>query len=141
MQQIKIYTIGKVKERWLQEGIQEYTKRLKPSISIEWILAKNTQQLEQLLTHEPRYFSLDPQGKLFTSEAFSLWMEEAFVKGGSRLSLVIGGAEGLSEALKKRSKQLISFSPLTFTHQMFRLLLLEQIYRAFEIKKRSAYHK
>lgn len=141
MHKIKVYTIGKIKESWLEEGIAEYTKRLKPVASFEWILAKNLEQLEHLLESESSFFALDPLGKAFTSESFAKWIETTLVQEGSRLSLVIGGSEGLSDQLRKRAKLLFSLSPLTFTHQMTRLILLEQVYRAFEISKGTAYHK
>lgn len=141
MLRIKIYTIGKIKETWLEEGIEEYQKRLKPSVIIEWHLLKTFFQLEQSLSSEASFIALDPNGKSLTSKAFSDWLQKFFIKNGSRLTFVIGGPEGLSKEIKERAQDLISFSPLTFTHQMMRLLFLEQLYRAFEIKKGTPYHK
>ncbi len=137
MRKIKIFTVGKTKESWLQEALDEYTKRLKPHLSLEWHLAKNSDQLSTLLEKETHYICLDIKGAAFSSEEFSEW----FQKTGSRLSFVIGGAEGLSEAIKAKAALKISISPLTFTHQLARLILIEQLYRALEIEKGSSYHK
>jgi len=141
MYKIKIYTVGKSKESWLNAGLEEYTKRLKTEMTIEWILAKNSLSLDEYLQKESYYLALDPQGLSFSSEAFSALMLKEFIKGGSRIVFVIGGAEGLSKAAKSRAKFLISLSPLTFTHQLTRLVLIEQLYRALEIEKGSSYHK
>jgi len=141
MFKIKIITIGKIKESWLEEALQEYTIRLKKGLSIEWVLAKNTQQLEALIEKESAYCCLDPQGKAFTSEEFAVWFQKELVKGGARMTLIIGGDIGLSSKVKKEASTLISLSRLTFTHQLTRLILLEQIYRALEIERGSPYHK
>lgn len=110
-------------------------------MTIEWILVKDSKELDLLLEKETHFLSLDPQGKSFSSETFSEEVQRQLIKGGSRLTFVIGGAEGLSASAKARSALLISLSPLTFTHQLTRLILLEQIYRAFEIAKGTGYHK
>lgn len=141
MFKLKIITVGKTKEAWLSQGIQEYTTRLKNVMSIEWSLAKNDLQLDQYLEKEASYIALDPQGILMSSEEFSKKLHEQLLKKGSRLTLVIGGSDGLSKAQKNKADFLLSLSALTFTHQITRLVLLEQIYRAVEIEKGSAYHK
>lgn len=141
MYRIKVLTVGKTKEAWLDQGIEEYITRLKKILHFEWILAKNDAQLEQFLEKETTYICLDPRGKSLTSEKFSELFIKQLEKEGSRLSFVIGGAEGLSEKMKKRASLLISLSPLTFTHQLTRLILVEQIYRALEIDRGSPYHK
>lgn len=141
MYRVKIFSIGKTKESWLIEAVEEYEKRLTSHLEIEWILAKDTKQLQALLDKENSFIALTPTAKQFTSEEFAeqiyFWLE----KFGSRLSFVIGGAEGLSKELLNKASDSISFSKLTFTHQMTRLLLVEQIYRASEIQKGSHYHK
>jgi 23S rRNA (pseudouridine1915-N3)-methyltransferase len=137
MYKLKIFSIGKTKEAWLKEAIEEYSKRLEPILSIQWILAKDDPQLLALLAKESSYIALDPKGKMFTSEEFSTWM----LKQESRLNLVIGGAEGLPPQIADQAQAKISLSKLTFTHQLTRLILVEQIYRAFEIDKGSQYHK
>ncbi|MBS0648374.1 MAG: 23S rRNA (pseudouridine(1915)-N(3))-methyltransferase RlmH [Verrucomicrobia bacterium] len=141
MIKIKILTIGKSKENWLQEALAEYEKRLRPFCTFEWILAKNDVQLEEFSKKEGKFIALDPQGKSMTSEKFAAWLSKAAINYHSRLAFVIGGAEGLSPALKAQSSFLWSLSPLTFTHQITRLILLEQIYRAYEINRGSDYHK
>lgn len=140
MLKLKIFSIGKNKERWLEEAIQEYTKRLQPTMSIEWIWAKDSSHLVELVRKEPFVICLDPAGQMHKSEQFAAYLQQAWISGKSRLVFVIGGAEGLPIDLKK-NYPLISLSSLTFTHQLTRLILIEQIYRAMEILKGSDYHK
>lgn len=140
MLKLKIISVGKTKEEWLDMAIQEYVKRLKPSLTCEFVWTKNSEQLLQLAEKEQLCISLDPNGDLMNSENFAHFIQSQFEKGGSRLTLIIGGAEGLPAKLKETT-HLISLSPLTFTHQVTRLVLLEQIYRAFEIIKGTKYHK
>lgn len=140
MLKLKIISIGKTKEAWLEQAITEYVKRLTPVMQIEFVLAKDNAQLLTLLEKEPLYICCDANGQSFTSEEFSTYIHKKFTEGGSRLSIVIGGAEGLPPALKTHSN-LISLSPLTMTHQIVRLILIEQIYRALEIGKGTNYHK
>lgn len=140
MQKIRFLSVGKTKEIWLEEGLQEYITRLKSTHSIEFIWAKNDSQLIALAEKEPHRICLDPTGKLLTSEEFSQFLRKNLELGGSRLAFIIGGAEGLPPELKT-TNMLLSLSPMTFTHQLSRLILLEQIYRAVEIDKGTAYHK
>ena len=140
MLKLKILSVGKSKETWLEDAMQEYAKRLKPYLSIEWLWAKDNSQLVDWAKKESSVICLDPAGRLLTSEQFATFIEQAWEKGGSRLTFIIGGAEGLPMELKTHSP-LISLSPLTFTHQITRLVLIEQIYRAIEIKRGSPYHK
>lgn len=141
MIKIKIYSVGKTKEEWLQSALALYEERLKSSLSFEWILAKNDEQLKQFLEKEANFICLDPLGKQHSSEEFSLFFRKSIQEAGSRLSFVIGGPEGVAPPLKAKSKALLSFSRLTFTHQIARLILVEQIYRTLEIEKGSSYHK
>ncbi|MBA3815587.1 MAG: 23S rRNA (pseudouridine(1915)-N(3))-methyltransferase RlmH [Parachlamydiaceae bacterium] len=140
MHKLRILSIGKTKESWLEEAIDEYLKRLSKIICIEFVWAKNDEQLLALASKEPTLVCLDANGKMMNSEAFSTFIVKKFEEGGSRLAIVIGGAEGLPTKLKQHPT-LISLSPMTFTHQLVRLVLVEQIYRAFEIDKGSCYHK
>lgn len=140
MYKLKIISIGKTKEKWLNEAVDEYLKRLKPYVQIETLWAKDNHQLIDWCQKEDAFICLDPQGSLHSSESFSRFLIQQWEKEGARLTLVIGGAEGLPQILKKKN-QLISLSPLTFTHQMTRLILIEQIYRAIEIHRGSNYHK
>jgi 23S rRNA (pseudouridine1915-N3)-methyltransferase len=141
MIKIKIYSVGKTKEEWLQAALDEYERRLKPSIAFEWILAKTDEQLKQYLEKEPHFILLDPKGKQYSSEGFSSFLLKAIQDHHARLTFAIGGPEGFTQELKNKAKTLISLSSMTFTHQMTRLILIEQIYRAIEIDKKSAYHK
>lgn len=140
MYKIKILTIGKTKETWLETALAEYYKRLKTTAQIEFILAKEDHHLLSLVEKEPLVIGLDAGGILMKSEAFSTYLMEKLEQGGARLTFVIGGAEGLPQVLKTKCP-LVSLSSLTFTHQIVRLVLVEQIYRAFEINKNSPYHK
>lgn len=137
MIKIRILSIGKNKESWLTEALDDYTARLQRTAKIEWLFVETNTDLEKKL--DGHTIALDPIGRAFTSEQFSEYLLREIEKGGSRLTFIIGGPEGLPPSLKKLP--LISLSPLTFTHQMARLLLVEQIYRAFEIEKGSPYHK
>lgn len=140
MLHIKILSVGKTKETWLEEALQEYLKRLKPVAAFEFVWAKNDAQLLSLTEKEPLLICLDPDGREMTSTEFADFLQKKFVEGGSKVAFVIGGAEGLPPSLKASAQQ-ISLSRMTFTHQVTRLVLLEQIYRAFEIAKGSKYHK
>ena len=140
MLKLKIFSIGKTKESWLEDALQEYIKRLKPFMTIEWIWAKDNSQLTEYASKELTVICLDPEGELLTSQRFASFFDLSWQKGGSRLAIVIGGAEGLPSPLKIKYP-LISLSRLTFTHQMTRLILIEQLYRSIEISKGSNYHK
>jgi 23S rRNA (pseudouridine1915-N3)-methyltransferase len=140
MYKVKILTIGKIKDDWLEKAISEYVKRLKPILEIEFHLARNHSQLLQWIEKETHILCLDAQGKLMNSEKFSDFILAHLLEGGSRSTFVIGGAEGLPDSVKSKYP-LISLSPMTFTHAMVRVILIEQIYRAFEIAKGSRYHK
>ena len=157
---VNIRIVGrKTSEPWLEEGVQMYETRLQSSnVDVETTWHKdNTALLKGVEADQNKQHAvvlMDPLGKATTSEVFADKLYDWLEQGGSRLSFVIGGAEGLPPELKypssygKNGKQnaatsypLISLSALTFTHQFARLLLIEQIYRASEIRKGSGYHK
>lgn len=140
MLKLKIFSVGKTKEDWLERAIDEYLKRLQKIVHVECIWAKTDAQLLELIEKEPLVIYCDSEGVQYTSEEFSNFLVKKFIEGSSRLAIVIGGANGLPLAIKK-SKELLSFSKMTMTHQMIRLFLIEQVYRAFEIQKGSKYHK
>jgi 23S rRNA (pseudouridine1915-N3)-methyltransferase len=139
MLKLKLISVGKTKEEWLDAAIDEYTKRLKPVMAIEFLWVKNDEQLIAAVEKESGVVCLDAAGKQMTSEQFASFISKSFEDNGSRLTLVIGGAEGLPPKLK--NYPLISLSLMTMTHQIVRLVLMEQMYRAFEILKGSKYHK
>ena len=141
MFRLRILSVGKTKEQWLEEAIDEYCKRLQSVVKIEFLWVKSDEQLVQAALKEARFLCLDSKGSMRSSEEFSSFIMHQFQTGGSRLAIVIGGSEGLPPLLRQSCQALISLSPMTFTHQMARLLLLEQIYRAFEIDRGSQYHK
>jgi len=159
---INIRIVGrKSSEPWLEEGVDMYEKRLRPSnVEVDTTWHKDNVALMKGIdmdrSKNHKVICLDPTGTQPTSEKFTENVYQWLDQGGSRLSFVIGGAEGLPAELKYPSYSsgkkgsnkknsdapiLISLSVLTFTHQFARLLLIEQIYRATEIKKGSGYHK
>lgn len=138
---IKILAVGRPKEPWIEEGIAEFARRLSGSCQLSCLWVADDTQLIRQVAKERLIVLLDPQGKQLTSEGFAPWMEALLVKGGSRLTFVVGGADGLPQELKNPSFETISLSTLTFTHQLARLVLAEQIYRAFEILRGSPYHR
>ena len=157
---IKIYAIGHLKEAYLKQGINEYLERLKPYTQVEIIEVndesvmnnpsnkeieniknKEGHKIVKLLKNDEYVIGLDLVNKQPTSPEFAKYLEEKFVLGGANLSFVIGGSYGLSDELKKRCNDRIGLSNMTFLHQMTRLILLEQIYRAFKINRNEVYHK
>jgi 23S rRNA (pseudouridine1915-N3)-methyltransferase len=140
MIKIQIFSVGKTKEDWLEQAIAEYRKRLQSLVAFEFIWCKDDKALESQVEKAGAAIGLDPAGQEFSSEAFATFVDRQIVAGGSQLAFVIGGAEGLPQGLKQKL-QLVSLSRLTFTHQITRLILIEQIYRSLEILKGSKYHK
>lgn len=157
---IKLFVIGKIKDEYLKIGINDYITRIKPYASIEVYEVKdesikqnpNNKDIEKakdiegerilkLLKKDDYLIALDLNKKQFTSEEFAVLLNDSLVKNNASISFVIGGSYGLSDGLKNRSNYSLSLSNLTFTHQMSRLILLEQIYRAFKINNNETYHK
>lgn len=138
-----IYIVGKKSagEEWISQGCQEYEKRLSPVMNVHTHFLKSDAELIKYARQaKGTIFAMDENGKQLTSPNFSSVLFKGFEDGGSVVSFIIGGFDGLPDEIKS-SYKLISLSKLTWTHQMARLLLLEQIYRAAEIRKGSAYHK
>ena len=140
MLHLHILTIGKTKEKWLEEALREYIRRLSNTLTINIVIAKDDTHLFSLAEQYPQIICLDPTGREMSSEQFSTFVTSQFEQGGSHLTFIIGGAEGLPQGMKS-TYPLISLSRLTFTHQITRLVLLEQVYRALEIARGSKYHK
>lgn len=154
---IKIIALGKVKEKFLKEGTEEFLKRLTPYASVEIIelpaieikdehLVKKVLQEEgeKILSYiKPQAYAitLEINGKMLSSEEFSKKIEELTNDGISEIVFVIGSSCGLSEVVSSRANFKLSLSKMTFLHQFARLLLTEQIYRAFKIIKGETYHK
>ena len=137
MIRLKVIVQGKSREEWLFAALSEYEKRLRGRIFFEWVYADTPQALAKLALQEKILVALDVSGDPLDSPAF----HARFIKLGSRASFVIGGPEGLSEEILNHAAWRWSLSPLTFTNQMVRLVLVEQIYRAAEIDRGSPYHK
>lgn len=157
---IKLVTIGKLKEKYLKEGIAEYSKRLSRFTKVEiieladektpdkasqlenqQILAKEGERILSKIADREFVIALAIEGQQFPSEKFSLVIEDASIKGFSNITFIIGGSLGLSSQIKERANILMSFGKLTLPHQLMRLVLIEQIYRAFMIQQGSPYHK
>ena len=130
MMRIKIISPGKHREPWLIQALSEYEKRLTRDVKLEWVFPK------ELTVKEEKYSLLDVQGKVLTSEEFS-----TFLTSKPHHTFVIGGPEGPPKQIIENASFRFSLSLMTFTHQLVRLILLEQIYRGIEISKGSPYHK
>jgi 23S rRNA (pseudouridine1915-N3)-methyltransferase len=154
---VKLITVGKLKEKYLKDGIAEYIKRLGRFTKFESIeltdektpdnaseaenkaiLDKEGQRILAKVGDRDYVIALAIEGKQFPSEQFAKELEQATLRGYSDITFIIGGSLGLSPKVKKRANQLMS---LTFPHQLMRLILVEQIYRAFMIQQGSPYHK
>ena len=128
-------------EDWISAGCIEYEKRLSSIISIETSFLKSSEELiKAAKSSKGVVYALDESGDQLTSTEFSTFLYNGFEKGGAHVTFLIGGFSGLPQEIKS-SHKLISLSRMTWTHQMARLLLVEQIYRASEIRKGSSYHK
>lgn len=154
---IKIIALGKIKEKFLKDGIDEFLKRLSPYTSIEIIELspieiKDENLLEKVLLQEgekilanikPNSYviTLEIKGKQLSSEEFAQKINEITISGQSELVFVIGSSCGISTIVSERADFKMSFSKMTFLHQFARLILTEQIYRAFKILKNETYHK
>lgn len=137
MIKVKIYSIGKTKEPWLESALEEYHKRLSNDLTVEWKIVRDDAALTQALFKEKDYIGLDPDGLSLSSPELSAFVQRL----GSRWVFVIGGPEGLPPLVRQNASTLLSFSKLTFTHQITRLILLEQLYRCIQIEKGTKYHK
>lgn len=148
---IKIIAIGKKHESWIVDGIERYSKRLQGSWKLEWILLphsalegpaarqEESQRILQKLDERDRVVLLDETGSLWDSPALSRQIQDQ-LDVSTQLVLVIGGAYGVNEALQRRANQTWSLSPLVFPHQLVRLLVVEQLYRASCIASGHPYH-
>ncbi len=157
---IRILCVGKIKEKYFTEAIREYTKRLGRYAKLEIVEVPDEKTSEGASEHEEELIrikegerllarirdtdyviTLAIKGRKHTSEGFSKELEKLMNTGKSTIDFVIGGSLGTSDAILKRSDDTISFSDMTFPHQLMRVVLLEQVYRAFRIMKNEPYHK
>ena len=155
MMKIKIVSVGSIKEKFLKDAISEYLKRLTRFAKIEIIEVDETkiqnksgeqvkkeegERLLKRIGQDEFVFLLDLKGELISSEVLAQKINDLINKGISPLTFVIGGTLGLSEEVRKRANIKLSISKMTFTHQMCRMIILEQIYRAFKIINNEEYH-
>ena len=154
---IKIITVGKTKEKFLQFGEKEFQQRLARYCQIEWITVKEEKIIagksdQQIKANEaerilekiaPKSWkvALDRTGKPMSSEDLAAWLQKKMNEGTSEFEFIIGGALGLDPIILNSVNQVLSLSQMTFTHEMSRLILLEQLYRAFTILRGEKYHK
>jgi 23S rRNA (pseudouridine1915-N3)-methyltransferase len=157
---ISIITVGKLKEKYLKQGIEEYLKRLTAYAKVDVIEVSDEKAPEELsglemiqvkqkegerilakISQDTYVIALAIQGKLGSSEELADSLDKLATYGKSKIAFVIGGSLGLSEEVIKRSNEQLSFSRMTFPHQLMRLILVEQIYRAFRINRGEPYHK
>jgi 23S rRNA (pseudouridine1915-N3)-methyltransferase len=157
---ISLITVGKVKEKYLRDAIDEYTKRLSRYCKLEIIevpdekTPDNASEKEELIIKEKEgelilkhvkdnmfVITLEILGKQPSSEELAAQIKDLGVKGESNIAFAIGGSLGLAKSVQQRSNYKMSFSKMTFPHQLFRVMLLEQVYRAFRIINGEPYHK
>ncbi|WP_423800244.1 23S rRNA (pseudouridine(1915)-N(3))-methyltransferase RlmH [Neobacillus sp. SAB-20_R2A] len=157
---ISIITVGKLKEKYLKQGIEEYLKRLSAYAKVEVVEVADEKAPEELselemvqvkhkegerilgkISQDTYVIALAIQGKMQSSEELADTLDKLATYGKSKLAFVIGGSLGLSDEVVKRSNEQLSFSRMTFPHQLMRLILVEQIYRAFRINRGEPYHK
>ncbi|MHB8162974.1 MAG: 23S rRNA (pseudouridine(1915)-N(3))-methyltransferase RlmH [Methanoregula sp.] len=158
--QIRIIAVGKIKEKYLQEGIAEYEKRLRPYAKVQIVeiteekrplsaspaiesaaKVKEGERILAAILEGSFVIALDVKGQSWSSEELAASFREWELTGQNQLVFVIGGDLGLSPAILERSSLRLSLSKMTFTHPMARLLLIEQVYRAFRILRGEPYHK
>lgn len=157
---ITILCVGKIKENFYRQAIEEYAKRLSKYCKLEvievadektpdkasealesQIKEKEAERILDKIKEDTFVFTLEILGKRFTSESFAAKIENLTIQGNSHITFIIGGSLGLHEKVLKRSDQAISFSDMTFPHQLMRVILTEQVYRAFRIINKEPYHK
>lgn len=157
---ITIITVGKIKEKYLTEAIKEYSKRLSKYCKLEIIevpdektdenasetmnkitKGKEGERILKYVKDDSYVITLEILGKMLTSPELADKIDKICINGISNIVFIIGGSLGLSENVSKRSDYKLSFSKMTFPHQLMRVILLEQIYRAFRINNNEPYHK
>ena len=150
---IKIITVGQLKEKYLKEAVEEYTKRIKKYSNIEVKELKDEglveeakaiklegEKIKKYISDRDYIVTLEIEGKQVSSTEFADKINNMLIEN-SNIVFIIGGSYGLSDEIKQISKFKLSFSKMTFPHQLFRVILLEQIYRGFKILNNESYHK
>ena len=143
---IKIIAVGKIKEQYIKDGVNDYLKRIKKYTKIEVIEIKDTnldeekENILKVINAKDHIITLDIGGKQLTSAELADKLNEIILYN-SNITFIIGSSFGLHQAIKDLSKFSLSFSKLTFPHQLFRLVFLEQLYRSYKINNNEIYHK
>ncbi|MDO4924761.1 MAG: 23S rRNA (pseudouridine(1915)-N(3))-methyltransferase RlmH [Turicibacter sp.] len=157
---ITIISVGKIKEKYIKLGIEEFSKRLSRYCKLtmievpdektpdnasdremELIKDKEGKQILSKIKENMYVIAMDLQGEMKTSEQFAKQLSQLALSGDSNVAFIIGGSLGLSDEVKKRANYKLCFSKMTFPHQLFKLILLEQVYRAYRINNNEPYHK
>jgi len=153
---VELWAIGKTNERYLEEGMALYEKRLKHYLPFQWMVvpdikgagslsaqqvkAKEGESILSKLKDEDLLILLDERGRSLSSEGFAAYLDKKLQQPQRRLVFLIGGAYGFSDALYERANDQLSLSSMTFSHQMVRLFFMEQLYRAMTILRNEPYH-
>ncbi|MBK9638564.1 MAG: 23S rRNA (pseudouridine(1915)-N(3))-methyltransferase RlmH [Bacteroidetes bacterium] len=152
---IKVIFVNKTAGSWVKEGLTEYKSRLKRYLAVDFIeleMGSSTKRKEQEIMEDEsskilsnvksidHLVLLDENGSVLSSEEFAKWMNKKFISIQGDLIFVVGGAYGFHSDLKERANEQISLSSMTFTHQMVRVIFVEQLYRAMTILKNEPYH-
>ncbi len=150
---IKLIVVGQLKESYLKDAVEEYKKRIKKYTNLEIIELKDeglveeakairleSEKITKYISSKDYLITLEIEGKQYTSVEFATKIDKILIEN-SNITLVIGGSYGLSSEIKQKANLHLSFSKMTFPHQLFRILLLEQIYRAYKINNNESYHK
>ena len=155
MLRITIIAVGKLKERYWRDAQGEYLKRLRPYANVEVIevadapdhlgietaLQREQEAIGKVLPADCLVIVLDVEGAAHPSDQSARWLEETMAAGTSHLTYIIGGSNGVSDEVRACADALLSFGPITLPHNLARIVLLEQVYRAFKILRGEPYHK
>ena len=157
---ITVITVGKIKEKYLKDAIAEYSKRLSKYCKLEIIevadektpeqasqavedaiRGKEAERMLKYVKEDAYVITLEIQGQMLTSEELADKINQLGIQGKSHITFIIGGSIGLGQAVLRRSDYALSFSKMTFPHQLMRVILLEQVYRSYRIISGEPYHK
>lgn len=151
---IKLIVVGKIKEKYLTDAINEYTKRIKPYCNLNIIEIKEINNMEskrnlslegenilKCINNNDYVVTLEIEGKMLTSPELAGFINNHYTYNNRTMTFIIGSSDGICDEVKNRSDYKLSFSKMTFPHQLMRVIFLEQIYRALSIINNSKYHK
>lgn len=151
---IKLIVVGKIKEKYLNDAINEYTKRIKPYCNLNIVEIKEINNMEskrnlslegenilKCINNNDYVVTLEIEGKMLTSPELAGFINNHYTYNNKTMTFIIGSSDGICDEVKKRSDYKLSFSKMTFPHQLMRVIFLEQIYRALSIVNNSKYHK